>query len=177
MASSIITQQITGLATETQDGLVSTGAQTFAGNKTFVNIIFRPQQPIMSGQIGTAMANPAAPQKLAFNEFWVSRGITYDSVNRRFIVPVTGVYRITLNPFFLTGVTGRRVLVGINTDTPTVTNHYGHTYSENPEYETGCINSIVSLNANDYIVFYLSSGSLYNQSTDKFNQFSIELIG
>ncbi len=138
---------------------------------------FRPLQPIISGQIGTAMANPAAPQKLAFNEFWVSRGITYDSVNRRFIVPVTGVYRITLNPFFLTGVAARRVLVGINTDTPSVTNHYGHTYSENAEYETGCINSIVSLNANDYIVFYLASGSLYNQTTDKFNQFTIELIG
>jgi len=39
MASSIITQQITGLATETQDGLVSTGAQTFAGNKTFTGSV------------------------------------------------------------------------------------------------------------------------------------------
>jgi len=39
MASSIITQQITGLATETQDGLVSTGAQTFAGDKTFTGSV------------------------------------------------------------------------------------------------------------------------------------------
>ncbi len=37
MASSIITQQSTGLATDTQPGLVGTGAQTFAGNKTFVD--------------------------------------------------------------------------------------------------------------------------------------------
>jgi hypothetical protein len=56
MSSSVITQQSTGLATDTQPGLVGTGAQTFAGDKTFVNIIFKPQQPIMSGQIGTAMA-------------------------------------------------------------------------------------------------------------------------
>lgn len=33
--SSIIKQQSSGLATETQNGLVSTGEQTFAGNKTF----------------------------------------------------------------------------------------------------------------------------------------------
>ena len=39
MSSSIITQQSTGLATETQDGLVSTGAQTFAGNKTFTGSV------------------------------------------------------------------------------------------------------------------------------------------
>jgi len=37
MSSSIITQQSTGLATNTQPGLVGTGAQTFAGNKTFVD--------------------------------------------------------------------------------------------------------------------------------------------
>lgn len=35
MSSSVITQQSTGLATETQSGLVSTGTQSFAGNKTF----------------------------------------------------------------------------------------------------------------------------------------------
>ena len=177
MSSSVITQQSTGLATETQSGLVSTDTQSFAGDKTFVNIVFQPQQPIISGQMGSAMLDPASPQKLAFNEFWVSRGITYDSVNRRFIVPVAGVYRITLNPFFIQGVASGRVLVGVNTDAPTVTNHYGHAYRQSAEYETGCINSIVSLNANDYIVFYLASGSLYNQTSDKFNQFSIELIG
>lgn len=33
--SSIIKQQSSGLATETQDGLVSTGTQTFGGDKTF----------------------------------------------------------------------------------------------------------------------------------------------
>lgn len=175
--SSVIKQQSSGLATETQDGLVSTGEQTFAGDKTFSGNVFKSQQPIIGGQIGTAATDPAAPQKLPFNEFWVSRGITYDSGTRRFTVPVAGVYRITMNPFFKTGVGAGRVLVGINTDAPTVTNHYGHTYRESTQYETGCINSIVSLNANDYIVFYLAGGTLYNQSVDKFNQFSIELIG
>ena len=37
MSSSVISQQSTGLATETQSGLVSTGTQSFAGNKTFVD--------------------------------------------------------------------------------------------------------------------------------------------
>lgn len=37
MSSSVITQQSSGLATETQSGLVSTGTQSFAGVKTLVN--------------------------------------------------------------------------------------------------------------------------------------------
>jgi len=164
-------------AKDTTGFIFQNSSGTTVGSTNNFGYWFKPQQPIISGQIGTAMTNPAASQKIAFNEFWVNRGITYDSVNRRFYVPVAGVYRISMNPFFKTGVTARRLLVGINTDTPTITNHYGHAYSENAEYETACINSVVSLNANDYIVFYLSSGELYNQSSDKFNQFSIELIG
>ena len=39
MSSSVITQQSTGLATETQPGLVGTDAQTFAGNKTFTGSV------------------------------------------------------------------------------------------------------------------------------------------
>lgn len=135
-----------------------------------------PAQPVIAGQIGTALINPiAGPGLLAFNEFWVSRGIAYNSTTRRFTVPVAGIYRITLNPFKLDTAT-YRVLVGINTDTPTNASNYGSAFGNATGYETGCINSVVTLQANDYIVFYLQLGNLYNIAADKFNQFSIQKI-
>ncbi len=141
------------------------------------NILNLPGQPIISGQIGGAMTNPAGPQILAFDDFWVSRGITYNSGTRRFTVPVAGVYRITINPFFNTGVGSGRVLVGVNTDAPTLLTHRGECYREAALYDTGCIDSVVQLNANDYIVFYLYAGTLYNQpASDRFTQFSIVKI-
>jgi hypothetical protein len=141
-----------------------------------VGRVTMPFQPVISGQIGTALLSPNAPQIIAFNEFWTSVGITYNSTTRRFTVPVAGNYRITMNPFFRSGAPYGRILIGVNNDAPSVTNHYGHTYSESGEYETGCINSVVSLAANDYIVFHLTGGGLYNESGDRFNQFSIQLI-
>jgi len=136
-----------------------------------------PYQPVISGQIGTAMTIPAAPQLLDFNEFWSSVGITYNSTTRRFTVPVAGKYRITINPFWNQGAGIGRLMVGVNNDAPVQSTHYGHTYKGSNDYETGCINSVVSLSANDYVVFKLFQGALYNTLDDKFNQFSIQLIG
>lgn len=133
-------------------------------------------QPIISGRIGTA-SNPTADSLLLFDEFWVSRGITYSSSTRRFTVPIAGIYRITIEPFFNTGVGACRLMVGINTDSPSVTTNYGHCYRESATYDTTAINSVVSLNANDYIVFRLQQGTMYNNTSDKFTQFSIQLIG
>jgi hypothetical protein len=135
-----------------------------------------PFQPVISGQMGTAMVDPVAPQLLAFNQFWTSVGITFNDVTRRFTVPSAGKYRITLNPFFKAGTGVGRVLVGINNDTPIQSNAYGMTYKGGAEYDTGCIDSIVSLSANDYIVFRLFEGGLYNISADRFNQFTIQKI-
>jgi hypothetical protein len=132
-------------------------------------------QPIISGQIGS-FTNPAADSLLQFDEFWVSRGITYNSSTRRFTVPTTGIYQITLNPFFNTGAAASRVLVGVNTDSPTASAHRGQAYRESATYDTGSINSVTSLNAGDYVVFRLQQGGLYNQSNDRFNQFSIRLV-
>jgi hypothetical protein len=135
-----------------------------------------PAQPIIAGQMGTAMTNPTAAQLLAFDEFWVSRGITYNSSTRRFTVPISGIYRITLNPFKINNASVCRVCVGVNTDTPAQATHFGHSYANGSTYETGCIDSIVSLAAGDYIVFRLVDGGLYNQSNDRFNQFTIAKI-
>lgn len=131
-------------------------------------------KPIISGQVGS-IASFSADQLVPFDEFWVQRGITYNSSTRRFTVPVAGIYRITMNPF-VGGTAGFRLLVGVNTDAPSVTNHRGHCYIDAAEYDTLSINSVVQLNANDYIVFRLFAGTLYNQSSDRFNQFSIERI-
>ena len=138
--------------------------------------IAMPYQPIISGQIGTAIGNPNGPLILPFDEFWVSRGITYNGTTKRFTVPVDGIYRITLNPFFRNGVGATRVCIGVNNDAPGQSTHYGHAYRESTTYDTGCLNSVVSLSANDYIVFYLVAGGLYTTSTDRFNQFTIAKI-
>lgn len=136
-----------------------------------------PLQPIISGQMGTAMTNPSSAQKLAFDEFFVSRGITYNSSTRRFTVPIAGQYRITLNPFKLNSAGATRVLIGINNDAPAQATHFGHCYGNVANtYDTFCLNSVVTLAAGDFIVFYLREGALYNQSSDRFNQFTIEKI-
>jgi hypothetical protein len=141
--------------------------------------VYKDSQPIISGQVGTTQsAGLTVGTLIPFDDFWVSRGITYNSSTRRFTVPVAGVYRITLNPFFISGVASGRVLIGINTDTPTPANSKGNTYREAALYDTGCLNSVVTLAASDYIVFLIYQGQLYNGGlSDAFNQFSIELIG
>jgi hypothetical protein len=157
---------------------ISTNGTTWALQPDSTGQVNLPNQPIISGQMGTAMTSPTGAQKLAFDQFWVNRGgISYNSSTRRFTVPTTGIYRIAFNPFFNTGQSAARVLIGVNTDTPSVNDaHFGHAYRESATYDTACIDSTVSLISGDYIVFYLSSGGLYNQSTDRFNQFSITKI-
>lgn len=133
-------------------------------------------KPIMSGQIGTAMTNPAAPIVVKFNQFWVQQGISHDVSTGKFTVSENGIYRITMNPFFRTGTGAGRVLIGKNNLAPGKTTHYGHAYREASTYDTVSINSIIPLTTSDYIVFYLEDGSLYNSSSDRFNQFTIERI-
>jgi hypothetical protein len=134
-------------------------------------------KPIIAGQIGT-FASFSAINKIPFDDFWVQRGITYDSSTRRFTVPVSGIYRITMNPFSNSQSAVFRVLIGVNTDSPNAANHRGHCYKDaTVGHTTLSLDSVVSLNANDYIVFYLLEGNLYNLTQDRFNQFSIEMIG
>jgi hypothetical protein len=143
---------------------------------TFTGTVLKTSQPIISGQIGSS-GNITSGQLVPFDDFWVSRGITYNSSTRRFTVPTTGVYRITMNPFWNTGGGTKRIFIGVDTDTPNSVTHRGQAYSEASVYETGCLISVVTISANSYIVFRVQEGTLYNQSGDRFNQFSIELIG
>lgn len=138
-----------------------------------------PHKAVISGRMGSAMTDPVGPTQLKFNLFYTNRGgISYNSSNGRFTVPVAGKYRVTLNPFKKTGTDypNCRVLIGKNNSTPPGTSHYGHCYSSGVDYNTLCLNSVIAMEAGDYIVFYLQLGSLYNKSTDQFNDFSIEMI-
>lgn len=132
-------------------------------------------KPIISGQIGT-IGSFNATQLVPFDDFWVQRGITYNASTRRFTVPVAGIYRIVMNPFFISGQAGARIYIGVNTDTPGGSTHKGHAYRESATYDTVSLNSVVSLSANDYICFSLVAGGIYNATSDRFNQFSIERI-
>lgn len=134
-----------------------------------------PNKPIMSGQVGS-IGTISGAQKIGFDDFWVQRGITYSAATKRFTVPVAGVYRITLNAFMLNGQAGTRLMIGINNDAPDTANHRGHVYGGDANYQILTLDSVVSLNANDYIVFYIYAGGIYNGSSDRFNQFSIEMI-
>jgi hypothetical protein len=130
---------------------------------------------IMAGQMGSFSSITGA-QKVPFNDFWVQRGISYSSDTRRFTVPVNGIYRVTLNTFQLTGQGGTRVMIGINNDAPSAGNHRGHAYGGDANYQILHLESVIPLSANDYIVFYLSAGGVYNSTDDRFNQFTIERI-
>ena len=141
--------------------------------------ISMPHKAVISGRMGSAMIDPVGPIQLKFNFFYTDAGgISYDSSNGRFTVPVAGKYRVTMNPFKKTGTEypNCRVLIGKNNSTPTVTSHHGHCYSSGTVYNTLCLNSVIAMEAGDFIVFYLSLGSLYNKASDQFNDFSIEMI-
>jgi len=157
-------------------------ADMYSGSKVIIEeveaylpIVPNTTKAIMSGQIGTA--GLVDPGIIPFDEFWVSRGITYNATTRRFTVPVAGDYRITMNPFKTNAASGTRVRIGVNTDLPDEITHKGMCYSNAVNtYDTMNINSIVTLNSGDYIVFYLAEGQLYNEAINKSNQFSIELL-
>ena len=131
---------------------------------------------IISGQMGT-VASITTAQKIAFDEFWVQRGITYNSGTRRFTVAKSGIYRIQMAAFTLSGYSGTRLLIGVNNDAPNSANHRGMIYNQDSNHSSMDLHSVVQLNVGDWIVFYLQAGALYNSSNDRFNQFSIERIG
>ena len=159
--------------TNTGTGSVSTGftKKMTIDRNGYVTI---PNQPMISGTMGTAMTHPSNDTLLSFNVFFVSRGITFNSSTKRFTVPTAGVYSIMMTPFTYGGSGPHRLLIGINTDAPLYTSHKGHFYdNDTTTYASGALHSVVDLAANDYIVFRLLNGKLYNQSNDRFNEFSI----
>lgn len=131
---------------------------------------------IMSGQVGSALysAGQAAPFKIPFADFKVTNpDITYDSTNRRFYINRSGIYRVSCSAQGTAGI--NQLLIGLNIDTPLT--------SANEDNATGVANvtlrveATINITAGQYIVFYFSSGTFYNQSTNRFGGFSIQKIG
>jgi hypothetical protein len=137
--------------------------------------INQPQKPIMSGQMGS-LGTITGAQNVPFDEFWVEQGISYNSSTRRFTVSKTGIYRVSLNAFQLSGQGGTRLYIGVNTDTPSSSGHRGHSYGSDANHQILHLESVFPLNANDFIVFRLAAGGIYNATGDRFNQFTIEMI-
>jgi hypothetical protein len=155
-------------------GIYHSGAWRFTVDSS--GRVNTPTQPMISGQMGT-LATFSGPALVPFDDFWISsRGISYNSSTRRFTVPAAGIYRITMNPFTNPSGAQVRIYIGVNTDAPAGSTHRGHAYKQPIDHNTLSLNSLVQLNANDYVVFYLASGVLYNASNDRFNQFSIEMV-
>jgi len=127
------------------------------------------------GFIGTpGVAGPNA--KIPFStSFWSNKGgITYDSTNRRFYLPSAGTYRVQLSGLN-TATTGNRILVGLNTDLPTIANHKGVAYTNLSNQDLG-LESTFDVPDGSYICFLLLAGSLNNAADNILGQFSIEKV-
>ena len=131
---------------------------------------------VLSGRVGSFGVQTGI---IAFDEFWVNQGgIAYNVNTKNFTIPSDGIYRISFDPVVSNSTSNySRILLGKNTVTPSSSNNIGQAYSGSEWYNMMSINSVVHLNTNDYIVFYIESGSLYNTTGDRFNQFSIIKIG
>ena len=142
---------------------------------TIATILDQIKPVVMSGQIGTALlsSSAASPLKVPFADFKAtSTDIVYDSTNRRFYVNKSGVYHILGSAH---GVgTGNRLLIGLNTDTPTPETNLCNSYG--PANVTVWTNATVRLNAGDYLVFYVSEGAIYNQLNNRFGSFAITKV-
>lgn len=93
MSSSIMTRQSSGFASATQNGLVNTIDQTFAGNKTFNNLLLTPNQP-MFWAVRNAGA-VSATTVVIFETVETNIANCYNNTTGRFTAPVSGVYHIT----------------------------------------------------------------------------------
>jgi hypothetical protein len=99
MASSIISQYSTGIATETQSGLVGTGAQSFAGIKTFTDTILTPNRPCATWRTNCSTTRNVTIYRNIGNHATTytspAAGITGSVV--RFTAPISGMYAINIS--------------------------------------------------------------------------------
>jgi len=192
MSSSVITQQSSGLATETQSGLVSTGTQSFAGNKTFsgTTIAFTGTTVNVSGNILT----PNRPMFSVYSDLYVGGGQAYstevfyqtsntplgistimnigsnfNATNGRFTAPVAGYYFFSAEFSRVTGNATLEIFKNGTTIGP-------RSLSYGADWQTANVSCAVYLNASDYV--NLRFGGTNSTTTNGYRiNFSGYLIG
>lgn len=128
----------------------------------------------ISGRMGTAQSNPAAPTVAKFDEFWSDSGdITYEAATGKFTFNKAGKYIITFNGLSNSNIT--RLFLRKNAMTADNLNNSGQTYAPLKYYSLNLI-SALDIEAGDYIIYYLLTGSLRNQADEKFGEFTINKI-
>lgn len=151
MGSSVIKQQSTGLATTTQPGLVSTAAQTFAGDKTFNNLLLTPNQP-MFWAVRNAGA-VSATTVVIFETVETNIANCYNNTTGRFTAPVSGVYHITT-----TGGNSVEFYFDIRKNGTIITRGEARGFATSG-YVWQSATRTVYLNANDYVDVIVPFGS------------------
>lgn len=129
----------------------------------------------ISGRMGTAQSNPAAPTVAKFDEFWSDSGnITYEAATGKFFINKAGVYNILFNGVSNSNIT--RVTVLVNTTTTSNTDNIGNAYTADI-YTSINVSTTYEFEAGDYVVFCIADGGLRNvPATHKYNEFSIYKI-
>lgn len=129
----------------------------------------------LSGRIGTASGNITGAQVIKFDEFWSDNGsVSYDAVTGRFTFTKSGTYQLSFNS--ITIDVNNSIAIGLNTDTPTISNNIGYNF-ERVDTSSIALNSIYDIQAGDYIVFAIVTGGIRNDGVAKGSDFFINKIG
>lgn len=127
-----------------------------------------------SGRIGSAATgSPAVPagSRIPFADFSkVSADITYNSTSRRFTINRAGTYRLYISGLAISANT--RLAIGVNTETPNESSASSQAFSPITNMSIGCEHT-QDLAVGDFVVFFVVSGGLFNQDTNRFGNFSI----
>lgn len=191
MSSSVITQQSSGLATETQSGLVSTGTQSFAGNKTFsgttiaftgttINVsgnVLTPNRPMFSVYSDIYSVGQSYSTEVFYQTSNVPSGIStiinigtnFNATNGRFTAPVAGYYYFSAEFVRSLGNATLELFKNGTSIGP-------RSLSYGADWQTANVSCAVYLNASDYV--YLRFGGTNGTTTSGYRiNFSGYLIG
>jgi virulence-associated protein VapD len=174
MSSSIISQQSTGLATDTQSGLVGTGAQAFAGNKTFNGQILTPNRPVFNVASNVSAANNT---QQTYNKVYTNVGSAFSIGTSRFTAPISGTYYFewaTIKQASNT-IDVHRQHIRVNGSIVLDNRHLR--LSETSNYGDGSCSAIINLNQNDYVDIYIQNSTIGSHASYEYTWFHGYLIG
>lgn len=188
MSSSVITQQSTGLASETQSGLVGIGTQSFAGDKTFsgptiaftgtsVNVsgnVLTPNRPVFNAASSVSVGNNA---QQTYNKTYINVGSCFSTTTSRFTAPIAGTYYFEWSTIKFTSdtVSVHRQHIRKNGSFQLDFRHLR--LSESSNYGDGTCAAILTLAANDYVDIYIQDSNIASHASFQYTWFQGYLIG